>query len=178
MVVVNEHFVINFPNNIPLDGAAPLLLCAGNTVYSPMKYFGLNKPGMHLGVVGLGGLGHVVVKFAKAFGLKVTVINTSLSKKQEAIEHLGDDDFLVAMGILDGIIDGKLVMVGAPKKPLELPVFPLLMGWRLIAGSGIGGIKETRDDKFCCKAQYNNRYRGHSNRPCEHCYGTTSQRRC
>ncbi|KAF9600008.1 hypothetical protein IFM89_002481 [Coptis chinensis] len=60
MVVVDEHFVINFPNNILLDRAAPLLLCAGIIVYSPMKYFGLSKPGMHLGVVGLGGLGHVV----------------------------------------------------------------------------------------------------------------------
>ncbi|KAF9588315.1 hypothetical protein IFM89_008732 [Coptis chinensis] len=146
MVVVDEHFVINFPNNIPLDGAAPLLLCAGITVYSPMKYFGLNKPGLHLGVVGLGRLGHVAVKFGKAFGLKVTVISTSLSKKQEAIEHLGADDFLATMGTLDGIIDTvsavhplmplisllknheKLVMVGAPEKPLELPVFPLLMG--------------------------------------------------
>ncbi|KAF9620806.1 hypothetical protein IFM89_014743 [Coptis chinensis] len=121
----------------------------GNAAYpiipGPMKYFGLSKPGMHLGVVGLGGLGHVAVKFGKAFGLKVTVINTSLSKKQEAIEHLGADDFLAAMGTLDGIIDTvfdvhplmplisllknheKLVMVGAPEQPLELPVFPLLM---------------------------------------------------
>ncbi|KAF5960457.1 hypothetical protein HYC85_001666 [Camellia sinensis] len=120
-----------------------------------------------LGVIGLGGLGHVAVKFAKAFGVKVTVISTSPGKKEEAMKHLGADLFLVskdadqmqviyvqidglfvkaAMGTMDGIIDtvssihpvmpligllktqGKLVMVGAPDKPLELPVFPLLTG--------------------------------------------------
>ncbi|KAF9611306.1 hypothetical protein IFM89_029744, partial [Coptis chinensis] len=164
MVVVDEHFVINFLDNIPLDGAAPLLLCAGITVYSSMKYFGLSKLGMHLGVVGIGGLGHVVVKFAKAFGLKVTVINTSLCKKQKAIEHLGADDFLPALMMdIVGIIDtvyavhplmpligllknhGKFVMVGAPEKPLELSVFQLFMGRKLIAGSGISGIKETQE---------------------------------
>ncbi|KAK2996014.1 hypothetical protein RJ640_013904 [Escallonia rubra] len=124
-------------------------------IYSPLKHFGLDKPGMHLGVVGLGGLGHVAVKFAKAFGVKVTVISRSPSKKEEAVKQLGADSFLVsrdqdemqaAMGTMDGIIDtvsavhplvpligllkthGKLVMVGGPEKPLELPVFPLLMG--------------------------------------------------
>ncbi|KAF6166763.1 hypothetical protein GIB67_005639 [Kingdonia uniflora] len=170
-LVVEEHFAIRFPENLPLDAAAPLL-CAGITVFSPMKYYGLCKPGMSFGVVGLGGLGHVAVKFAKAFGMKVTVISTSLSKKKEAIEHLGADSFLVsrdqeemqaAMGTMDGIIDtvsafhpllplilllknhGKLVMVGAPDKPLELPVSPLLFGRKLVGGSGIGGIKETQE---------------------------------
>ncbi|KAF5203760.1 Cinnamyl alcohol dehydrogenase [Thalictrum thalictroides] len=169
--VVDEHFGIQFPDNIPLDATAPLL-CAGITVYSPMKYYGLSQPGMHLGVVGLGGLGHVAVKFAKAFGMKVTVISTSISKKEEAIDRLGADDFLVsrdpdqmqaAVGTLDGIIDtasavhpllplisllkndGKLVMVGAPDKPLELPLFSLLMGRKLIGGSASGGIKETQE---------------------------------
>ncbi|RWR74092.1 putative mannitol dehydrogenase [Cinnamomum micranthum f. kanehirae] len=171
MIVVDEHFLVRFPDNLPLDGGAPLL-CAGITVYSPMKYFGLSEPGMHLGVVGLGGLGHVAVKFAKAFGVKVTVISTSQSKEKEAIERLGADSFLVsrdpkqmeaAMGTMDGIIDtvsaihpllplidllkynGKLVMVGAPDRPLELPVFPLLLGRKLVAGSSIGGIKETQE---------------------------------
>ncbi|PIA51951.1 hypothetical protein AQUCO_01000075v1 [Aquilegia coerulea] len=169
--VVNEHFGVNVPDNIPLDAAAPLL-CAGITVYSPMKYFGLSKPGMHLGVVGLGGLGHVAVKFAKAFGMKVTVISTSIRKKEEAIDRLGADVFLVsrdpdqmqaAMGTLDGIIntvsaphpllplicllknDGKLIMVGAPDKPLELPVFSLLIGRKVIGASCIGGMKETQE---------------------------------
>ncbi|XP_077224707.1 putative mannitol dehydrogenase [Tasmannia lanceolata] len=171
MLVINEHFVVHFPENMPLDAGAPLL-CAGITVYSPLKYFGLSEPGKHLGVVGLGGLGHVAVKFAKAFGLKVTVISTSPSKEKEAIERLGADSFLVsrdpaqmqaAMGTMDGIIDtvsavhplmpllgllkshAKLIMVGAPDRPLELPVFPLLMGRKGVEGSCIGGMKETQE---------------------------------
>ncbi|XP_042506929.1 probable mannitol dehydrogenase [Macadamia integrifolia] len=170
-VVVDHHFVLRFPDNLSLDGASPLL-CAGITVYSPMKYFGFSEPGKHLGVVGLGGLGHMAVKFGKAFGLKVTVISTSASKEKEALERLGADSFLVsrdpdqmqaAMGTLDGILDtvsavhpleplinllktnGKLVLVGVPDKPLELPIFPLLMGRKLVAGSGIGGLKETQE---------------------------------
>ncbi|KAI8028820.1 putative mannitol dehydrogenase [Camellia lanceoleosa] len=98
IMVCNEHFVIRFPDNLPLDAGAPLL-CAGITVYSPLKYFGLDKPGMHVGVVGLGGLGHMAVKFAKAFGVKVTVISTSPSKEKEAIEHLGADSFLVSRDV-------------------------------------------------------------------------------
>ncbi|EXB62434.1 putative mannitol dehydrogenase [Morus notabilis] len=171
VMVADEHFIVRIPDNLPLDAGAPLL-CAGITVYSPLKYFGLDKPGLHVGIVGLGGLGHVAVKFAKAMGVKVTVISTSPNKKKEAIEHLGADSFLVsrdqdemkaAMGTMDGIIDtvsavhpllplicllkphGKLVMVGAPEKPLELPIFPLLMGRKIVAGSGIGGMKETQE---------------------------------
>lgn len=171
VMVADEHFVVRIPDNLPLDAGAPLL-CAGVTVYSPLKYFGLDKPGLHVGIVGLGGLGHVAVKFAKAMGVKVTVISTSPNKKKEAVEHLGADSFLVsrdqdemkaAMGTIDGIIDtvsavhpllpligllkphGKLVMVGAPEKPLELPVFPLLMGRKILGGSCIGGMKETQE---------------------------------
>ncbi|KAG0478050.1 hypothetical protein HPP92_012769 [Vanilla planifolia] len=171
MIVVDEHFVVRFPDNLAMDKGAPLL-CAGITVYSPMKYFGLNDPGKHLGVVGLGGLGHVAVKFGKAFGMKVTVISTSPKKKDEAISKLGADDFLIssdsaqmqaAMGTLDGIIDtvsaqhdvvplifllkthGKMVMVGIPPRPLELPVFPLIMGGKILAGSGIGGMEDTQE---------------------------------
>ncbi|KAL0396472.1 UNVERIFIED_CONTAM: 8-hydroxygeraniol dehydrogenase [Sesamum calycinum] len=171
LMVANEHFVVRWPENFPLDIGAPLL-CAGITTYSPLRHFGLDKPGLKVGVVGLGGLGHVAVKFAKAFGTTVTVISTSLSKKKEAIENLGADEFLVsrnpeemqaAAGTLDGIIDtvsashavapllsllkphGKLICVGAPEKPLELPVFSLIMGRKLIAGSAIGGLKETQE---------------------------------
>ncbi|KAK4585053.1 hypothetical protein RGQ29_022641 [Quercus rubra] len=170
-MVANERYIVHFPENMPLDAGAPLL-CAGITVYSPLKYFGLAQPGKHIGVVGLGGLGHVAVKFAKAFGAKVTVISTSPSKKDEALEHLGADFFLVsrdpdqiqaAMNTMDGIIDtvsavhpilpllgllkshGTLVMVGVPDKPLELPVFPLISGRKMVAGSGIGGMKETQE---------------------------------
>jgi D-arabinose 1-dehydrogenase-like Zn-dependent alcohol dehydrogenase len=94
-MVVDEHFVVRIPDALSLDAAAPLL-CAGITVYSPMKHFGLDKPGLHIGVVGLGGLGHMAVKFAKAFGVKVTVVSTSPNKKKEALEHLGADSFVVS----------------------------------------------------------------------------------
>ncbi|BFG35647.1 hypothetical protein CerSpe_219210 [Prunus speciosa] len=170
-IVVDEHFVVQIPKNLPLQGTAPML-CAGITVYSPMRYFGLMEPGKHLGVVGLGGLGHMAVKFAKAVGAKVTVISTSPNKKKEAVEQLGVDEFLIshdqeqlqaAMGTMDGIIDtvsaahpllhlvgllktnGKLILVGAPIQPPELPVFPLILGRKLVAGSAIGGMKETQE---------------------------------
>ncbi|MFQ6645963.1 hypothetical protein Gotur_019530 [Gossypium turneri] len=170
-MVADEHFIVRIPDNLPLDVAAPLL-GAGITVYSPLRYYGLDKPGLHVGVVGLGGLGHVAVKFAKAMGAKVTVISTSPSKKKEALENLGADSFLVsrdqdqlqgASGTLDGIIDsvsaqhplfpllgllkshGKLVLVGAPEKPLELPVFPVLQGRKVVGGSMTGGMKETQE---------------------------------
>lgn len=95
MIVVNQHFVIHFPDSLPSDAGAPLL-CAGITVYSPMKYYGMTEPGKHLGVVGLGGLGHVAVRIAKAFGLKVTVISSSPGKEDEAINKFGADAFLVS----------------------------------------------------------------------------------
>ena len=94
-LVVDQNFAVLIPKSMPLASTAPLL-CAGITVYSPLKYHGLTKPGLHLGVVGLGGLGHVAVKFAKAFGLRVTVISTSPSKKKEALETFGADAFLVS----------------------------------------------------------------------------------
>ncbi|KAG2319106.1 hypothetical protein Bca52824_012319 [Brassica carinata] len=170
-MVCEEDYIIRIPENLPLDVTAPLL-CAGTTVYSPMKYHGLDRPGIHIGVVGLGGLGHVAVKFAKAMGTKVTVISTSDRKRDEAISRLGADLFLVsrdpeqmkdAMGTMDGIIDtvsathpllplldllkykGKLIMVGAPDKPLELPVLPLIFGKKMVVGSMVGGIKETQE---------------------------------
>ncbi|XP_061343941.1 probable mannitol dehydrogenase isoform X2 [Gastrolobium bilobum] len=177
-VVVHQRYVLLFPNNLPLDAGAPLL-CAGITVYSPMQYYGMTEPGKHLGVAGLGGLGHVAIKFGKAFGLKVTVISSSPNKEAEAIDKLGADSFLVssdpvkmktAMGTMDYIIDtisavhslvpllgllklnGKLVTVGLPTKPLELPVFPLVAGRKLIGGSNFGGIKETQEMlDFCGK---------------------------
>ncbi|KAI9111457.1 hypothetical protein K1719_017147 [Acacia pycnantha] len=169
--VVDEHFAVKIPTGMPLDGAAPLL-CAGLTVYSPLKYYGLCEAGMHLGVVGLGGLGHVAVKFAKAMNMKVTVISTSPGKKKEALERHGADAFIVsndqqqmqeARGTMDGIIDtvagnhsvhplvdllktgGKLVVVGAPMKEPQLPIIPLIMGRKTIAGSAGGGMKESQE---------------------------------
>ncbi|KAL8507695.1 hypothetical protein ACS0TY_018293 [Phlomoides rotata] len=202
IMVCDEHFVVRWPDDMPLDAGCPLL-CAGITTYSPLKYYGLDKPGTHLGVVGLGGLGHVAVKFAKAFGAKVTVISTAPNKKDEAIKNLGVDSFLVshdqdqmmdsivcqtclivldsrvmfascvfywpnvslqaATGTMDGILDtvsahhsiqpllnllkpnGKLIVLGVIPKPLEVPVFPLLSGRKTVAGSGIGGMKETQE---------------------------------
>ncbi|KAL8528437.1 hypothetical protein ACS0TY_006026 [Phlomoides rotata] len=170
IMVANEHFVIRWPEKLALDRGAPLL-CAGITTYSPLRRFGLDKPGVNVGVVGFGGIGHLTVKFAKALGSKVTVISTSATKKREAIEDFGANEFLVshdqeqmqaAAGTLDGIIDtvsgnhsllplinllkphGKLVLVGIPTK-LEVPVFPLLQGGKAIVGTASGGVKEIHD---------------------------------
>ena len=95
VLVVSEHYAVRVPESLPPDAAAPLL-CAGVTVFSPMVRFGLNAPGKHLGVVGLGGLGHLGVKFGKAFGMTVTVISTSPAKREEALDRLGADAFLVS----------------------------------------------------------------------------------
>ncbi|KAJ8769666.1 hypothetical protein K2173_005269 [Erythroxylum novogranatense] len=178
MIVTHQRFVLCFPDSLPADAGAPLL-CAGITVYSPMKYYGLTEPGKHLGVVGLGGLGHIAVKIAKAFGLKVSVISSSPGKESEAINRLGADSFIVskdpekmkaAIGTMDFIIDtvsavhalppllsllkvnGKLIMVGLPDKPFELSIFPLTLGRKLVGGSNIGGMKETQEMlDFCAK---------------------------
>ncbi|XP_061343235.1 probable mannitol dehydrogenase [Gastrolobium bilobum] len=171
IIVVDEHFAIIMPKGLPLEGATPLL-CAGVTVYSPLIRHELCQPGQHLGVVGLGGLGHVAVKFAKAFNMKVTVISTSPGKKNEALESLGADSFLLstdkqqlqeAMDTMDGIIDtvaghhslpplvdllktgGKLILVGASMTPLELPTVPLLLGRKMIVGSAAGAVKESQE---------------------------------
>ncbi|KAJ0959441.1 putative mannitol dehydrogenase [Helianthus annuus] len=152
-MVADEHFVLRWPENLPLDSGAPLL-CAGVTTYSPLKYFGLDKPGTKVGVVGFSWLGHVAVKMAKAFGAEVTVFSTSPAKEKEGIEGLKADHFINSKDehqmqavrcTLDGIIDtvsanhaiapllnaltphGKLVLVGAPEKPLEVAAFSLLM---------------------------------------------------
>ncbi|KAL0535838.1 hypothetical protein IC582_024764 [Cucumis melo] len=177
-IVVDQHCVFRIPDSLPLAGAAPLL-CAGITVYSPMKYYGMTESGKHLGVVGLGGLGHVAVKIAKAFGLKVTVISTSPRKKEESISKLGADSFLVstdpeqmkaATETMDYIIDtvsavhaldpllsllklnGKLITVGLPDKPLELPISSLVNVRRMVGGSNFGGMKETQEMlDFCAE---------------------------
>ncbi|KAI8104792.1 hypothetical protein M9434_003344 [Picochlorum sp. BPE23] len=178
-VVVNERFVLKFPENLPLDAGAPLL-CAGITVYSPMKYFGLDKEGLRLAVVGLGGLGHMAVKIGKAMGMHVTVVSTHDGKKSIAMEGLGADSFLVskdevamqeAAGTFDGIIDtvsakhdfgmycslldtnGKYVVVGAPPEPFDVNVFGLLFKRITLGGSLIGGIKETQEMLDFCSAK-------------------------
>ncbi|CAA7391443.1 unnamed protein product [Spirodela intermedia] len=176
MLVADKRYVVRIPDALPLDAAAPLL-CAGVTVYSPMKRHNMLHPGTKLGVVGLGGLGHVAVKFAKAFGLHVTVISTSISKRDEATRRLGADNFLLstdaeqmqgAARTLDFVLDtvsakhslgpilnllkvnGTLVLVGAPEAPVDLPSFPLIFGKRVVAGSLIGGMRETQEMLDLC----------------------------
>lgn len=170
-VVCNKDFVLRFPENLAQDAGAPLL-CAGITVYSPMKHFGLDKPGMKIAVVGLGGLGHMAVKFGKSFGAHVTVVSRSDKKKDDAMKLLGADDFLVsedeqqmkeAFGKFDGIIDtvsakhdlskyakilgvdGKYVFVGVPPEPYQIHASELIFKRLSLAGSLIGGIKETQE---------------------------------
>jgi alcohol dehydrogenase (NADP+) len=168
-IVVDEHFVLRVPENLNLAGAAPLL-CAGITTYSPMKHWGVTK-GKKVGVVGLGGLGHMGVKFARALGAHTVVFTTSPSKKDDALrlgadqvviskdtnemnKHAGSFDFILdavaAEHDLNAYInllarDGNLTMVGAPEQPLPVAVFGLLFRRRSFSGSLIGGIAETQE---------------------------------
>src|SRR6202048_1165392 len=175
-IVVREHFVLKVPSNLNLAGTAPLL-CAGITTYSPMRHWGVTK-GKKVGVVGLGGLGHMGVKFAHAFGAHVVVFTTSPSKKEDAL-RLGADEVVISRNademakharsfdfILDAVAaehdinayinllarDGNIVMVGAPDKPLPVSVFSLIFARRSFSGSLIGGIAETQEMlDFCGK---------------------------
>ncbi|KAJ0016934.1 hypothetical protein Pint_11233 [Pistacia integerrima] len=129
----------------------------GITVFSPMKFFALDKAGMHVGVVGLGGLGHLAVKFGKAFGMKMSVISTSPSKTIEAIEQLKADSFVVShdMEQMEALLpllnllklNGKLILLTPPDlhEPIEIPVMPLFSGRRTISASMAGGMKETQE---------------------------------
>ena len=175
-IVVDEHFVLRVPGNLSLAGVAPLL-CAGITTYSPMRRWG-DLNGKKVGVVGLGGLGHMGVKFAKAFGAHVVVFTTSPNKKEDAL-RLGADEVIISSNpdemqqhagtlnfILDTIAadhdinayinmlgrDGDITLVGAPEKPLAVSAFSLLMGRRSLSGSVIGGIAETQEMlDFCAE---------------------------
>ena len=168
-IVVDESFVLSVPDNLDLAGVAPLL-CAGITTYSPMRHWGVTK-GRKVGVVGLGGLGHMGVKFAHALGAHVVVFTTSESKKEDAL-RLGADEVVLSKNademqkhagsfnfILDAVSaehdinayiqllarDGNITMVGAPNKPLPVAVFGLIFGRRSLSGSPIGGIAETQE---------------------------------
>ena len=176
-IVVTERFVLRVPSNLDPAGAAPLL-CAGITTYSPMRHWGVTK-GKKVGVVGLGGLGHMAVKFAHALGAHTVVFTTSPSKKDDAIrlgadevvisrnademsKHAGSFDFILDAVAADHDInalinllarDGNLTMVGAPDKPLPVAVFGLLFRRRSFSGSIIGGIAETQEMlDFCGKS--------------------------
>ena len=168
-VVVDQRFVLSVPSNLDLAAAAPLL-CAGITTYSPMRHWGVTK-GKKVGIVGLGGLGHMGVKFAHAFGAHTVVFTTSPSKIDDALrlgadevvlsrdanqmaQHAGSFDFILDAVAVDHDLnayinllrrDGNLTMVGAPEKPLPVSVFGLIMARRSLSGSPIGGLAETQE---------------------------------
>jgi alcohol dehydrogenase (NADP+) len=175
-IVVDQRFVLHVPSGLDLAAAAPLL-CAGITTYSPMRHWGVTK-GKKVGVVGLGGLGHMGVKFAHALGAHVVVFTTSPSKKEDALrlgadevvisrnanemeKHAGSFDFILDAVSADHDInayinllrrDGNITLVGAPEKPLAVAAFGLIMGRRSLSGSPIGGIAETQEMlDFCGK---------------------------
>jgi len=177
-IVVDENYVLRIPPGLSPDGAAPLL-CAGITTYSPLRHWGVGK--YHkLAVVGLGGLGHMAIKIAKALGTEVTVLSTSERKRQDAM-RLGAIDFALTSQaetftklqrrfdfILDTIsaphnynayvhllkTDGTLILVGAPDTPTPLEPFPLMLHRRRIAGSVIGGIRETQEMLDFCATHH------------------------
>jgi len=175
-IVVTEDFVLRLPANLSPAAAAPLL-CAGITTYSPLRHWNIG-PGHHVGIVGLGGLGHMGIKFAKAFGAHVVLFTTSPSKAADG-RRLGADEVVISTdekamaaqaGRLDFILDavsashdinaylnllkrdGNLTLIGAPEKPLPVAAFPLLMRRRSLSGSLIGGLPETQEMlDFCGK---------------------------
>ncbi len=168
-IVVNEDYVLRIPDNLPLDAAAPLL-CAGITLYSPLRHWGVGA-GKKVAIIGLGGLGHIGVKIAHAMGAEVTVLSQSLSKKEDGL-RLGADHYYATsdpstfealQSKFDVIIntvsaaldwnlylnllkrDGALVVVGIPDTNIPVNAFPLVMGRKSVAGSLIGGIRETQE---------------------------------
>jgi len=177
-IVVDERFVLHVPSNLDLAGAAPLL-CAGITTYSPIRHWGVTK-GKKVGVVGLGGLGHMAVKFAHALGAQTVVFTTSPSKKEDAFrlgadevvisknanemqKHAGSFDFILDAVAADHDInayinllgrDGNITLVGAPDKPLAVSAFGLIMGRHSLSGSPIGGLPETQEMLDFCGQHY------------------------
>jgi alcohol dehydrogenase (NADP+) len=167
-IVVDENYVLRVPKNLDPAGAAPLL-CAGITTYSPLLHWKAGQ-GKKVGIVGLGGLGHMGVKFAHAFGAHVVLFTTSPNKSADA-RRLGADEVVLSKNeaemekhansfdfILDAVsadhdlnaylkllkLDGTMTLVGAPEKPAPVAAFNLIMGRRSLAGSAIGGIEETQ----------------------------------
>ncbi|MEU8591535.1 NAD(P)-dependent alcohol dehydrogenase [Streptomyces sp. NPDC048664] len=175
-IVVDEAYTVRIPDGLSLDVAAPLL-CAGITTYSPLRHWNAG-PGKKVAVVGLGGLGHMAVKLAHAMGAEVTVLSQSLRKKDDGL-RLGADhyhatsdpktfeelragfDLIIStvsapldFGALLSLLktDGALVNVGAPEEPISLNLFSVISGRKTLAGSGIGGIRETQEMlDFCAE---------------------------
>jgi alcohol dehydrogenase (NADP+) len=169
-IVVDENYALRFPDNLDLAAATPLL-CAGITLYSPLIYYGL-RPHHKYGVVGLGGLGHMGVKFGVAFGAHTTVISRGTAKREQALEHLkahdyidstNADEFKAHYGTFDILVstvsspydvsaylkllksDGKFIVVGVPPGNTPILLHRLIGGRKTIAGSLIGGIQETQE---------------------------------
>ena len=175
-IVVDEAYVLRVANKLDPAGTAPLL-CAGITTYSPLRHWKVGK-GQKVGIVGLGGLGHMAVKFAHAFGAHVVLFTTSPNKTKDAL-RLGADEVVVSKNeaemrkhansfnfILDAVsaqhdlnaylqllkLDGTMTLVGAPEKPAAVAAFNLIMNRRSLAGSAIGGIRETQEMlDFCAE---------------------------
>jgi uncharacterized zinc-type alcohol dehydrogenase-like protein len=175
-IVVDENYVIRIPDGLSLDVAAPLL-CAGITTYSPLRHWNAG-PGKKVAILGMGGLGHMGVKIAHALGAEVTVLSQSLRKKDDGLK-LGADHYYATSdektfgelkGTFDLILstvsaplnldaflsllktDGAFVNVGAPEEPVELNLFSVIGGRKTLAGSGIGGIRETQEMlDFCAE---------------------------
>ncbi|MDR4460105.1 MAG: NAD(P)-dependent alcohol dehydrogenase [Nitrospirales bacterium] len=173
-IVVHESYVLKIPASLPPAGVAPLL-CAGITTYSPLRQWGVGK-GQRLGVIGLGGLGHMAVKFGKVFGAEVTVFSRTEQKRTEA-ERLGAGGFAATSQkgtftrlarqfdfMIDTVsdthdfnaylellkTDGTYIVVGAPSEPISIGAFPLILRRRRLVGSLIGGIRETQEMlNFC-----------------------------
>jgi alcohol dehydrogenase (NADP+) len=177
-IVVDEAYALRITKGMPLEGVAPLL-CAGITTYSPLRHWAVGK-GHRVAVLGLGGLGHMAVKLAAAFGAEVTLLSSSAAKKADA-QRLGAHDFLLTsdsqalvsarsrfdflvdtvsaphdLALYAGLLrtDGVMILLGAPDKPAPLPAFALISRRRSIAGSLIGGIAETQQMlDFCAQHQ-------------------------
>src|SRR5438445_4980811 len=176
-IVVDENYTLKISPKLPLANIAHLL-CAGITTYSPLRHFNVG-PGQRVGIVGLGGLGHMAVKLAASMGAEVTVLSTSKTKEQDA-RRLGAHNFVVSIDaknldalanhfdfMLDAVSaphdlntylnllrrDGVLTLVGVPAKPLEVRAFSLLLKRRTLAGSIIGGIRETQEMLDYCAAK-------------------------
>ncbi|KAK9165835.1 hypothetical protein Scep_001026 [Stephania cephalantha] len=176
-MVVDQKFVVGIPDGLAPEQAAPLL-CAGLTVYSPLRHFGLMRSGLRGGILGLGGVGHMGVKIAKAMGHHVTVISSSDKKREEAMEHLGADAYLVSSDaeemqravdsldyILDTVpvhhplepylallrVDGRLVMMGVIGTPMQFVSPMVMLGRKSITGTFIGSMDETAEMLEFCK---------------------------
>jgi uncharacterized zinc-type alcohol dehydrogenase-like protein len=175
-IVVKEGYVLSFPDNLPLDAAAPLL-CAGITLYSPLRHWEAG-PGKKVAIVGMGGLGHMGVKLGHAMGAEITVLSQTLSKKEDGLKlgakhYYATNDpktFETLAASFDLIIctvgtvidwnaylnllkiDGSMVLVGVPENPVPVHAFSVIAGRKSLAGSGIGSIKETQEMlDFCGK---------------------------